>query len=353
MRRVYSPCLIIVAALMLTLTPTAARAERVACVGDSITLGTGTSGGNSYPVVLGRLIGPGHEVKNFGSSARTMIMAPAAGMPYWRAPEFGASKAYLPDVVVIMLGTNDSKTATWKGGSNSYEADARALVAAYQALSGTPRVFLASSPPALTAKSTITDAVISGEMPPILRRVAAAAGAGFIDVNGAFHPEPSKYFGNGDGKDIGDGIHPSNAGAMLIAKTVAQTLKATPALDAGAGDAGGVPPGNASADAPFDVTGAIETPPSPPASPDTGRSFDLAPPAPVDSAADRSQAPAEAPANTAAGASGFHCAYGDLENDRRGARTLFIATIILAAIGRALRIKARAAWPGRPRQESS
>jgi lysophospholipase L1-like esterase len=355
MRRVYRPRLI-VAALMLALTPTAALAERVACVGDSITLGTGTSGGNSYPVVLGRLLGPGQEVKNFGSSARTMIMAPAAGMPYWRAPEFGASKAYLPDVVVIMLGTNDSKTATWKGGSNTYEADSRALVAAYQALSSKPRVFLASSPPALTARSTITDAVISGEMPPILRRVAAAAGTGFIDVNGAFHPEPSKYFGTGDGKDIGDGIHPSNAGAMLIAQTVAQALKAMPALDAAgdvAGDAGGGQPGDASADAHFDVTGPIETPPPHPASPDTGTSFDLAPHAPADGAAERAPAPAEAPANTAAVASGLHCGYGDVESGRSGVRTLLLATIILASIVRALHFKARAAWPGHSRQESS
>ena len=75
--------------------------------------------------------------------------------------------------------------------------------------------------------------MIASEIIPIIRRVAAAAGATVIDVNGAFNPDPKKYFGAGNGTDIGDGIHPNNAGAMAIARAVAARLTES-APDAGA-----------------------------------------------------------------------------------------------------------------------
>jgi lysophospholipase L1-like esterase len=306
-----------------------AQAARVACVGDSITLGEHNSAGNGYPEVLARRL-VGQQVKNFGSSARTLIKAPAAGMPYWQAPEFAASKAFSPDVVIIMLGTNDSKTATWKGGKNSYEADARELVAVYRALASKPRVFFASSPPALVAKSTITDAVISGEMPPILKRVAAETGAGFIDVNGAFAPVPSKYFGKGDGKDIGDGIHPSDAGAALIAETVAQAL-----LAPAAGDAGAV--AEVGEQQPVDAAPS-ETAVVPPAAPESGGPPPAAPapsaPVAVDAAAPQPDVPVMAPAKDEAAAGGFHCTYGSRAQGGAGAIVVALLLLVAAPLAR-------------------
>ena len=49
---------------------------RVACVGNSITFGAGIANRDrdSYPSVLGQMLGRGYEVRNFGFSARTMLM---------------------------------------------------------------------------------------------------------------------------------------------------------------------------------------------------------------------------------------------------------------------------------------
>jgi lysophospholipase L1-like esterase len=209
--------------------PVGVAVTRVACVGDSITVGVGTTGdGNAYPAVLGRLLGAGWEVKNFGSSGRTLMRAPGRGHEaYWDTPSFIASRAYAPDVVVIMLGTNDAKAPNWRGGANAYELDGRALLAAYAtsaARAQPPRLFLALPPPALLASFTISPLVITNAIIPILRRLAAETGAVIIDVNGAFRPSAAPYFGAGDGRDIGDGIHPNDAGAALIAKTVAEAL---------------------------------------------------------------------------------------------------------------------------------
>ena len=51
------------------------RKIRVACVGDSITFGARVEDRkiNSYPAVLGRLLGARYEVRNFGCSGATFM----------------------------------------------------------------------------------------------------------------------------------------------------------------------------------------------------------------------------------------------------------------------------------------
>jgi lysophospholipase L1-like esterase len=225
--------------------PGAEGAVRVACVGDSTTSGSGNSGVNVYTAPLGRLLGATYDVKNFGAAGTTLIKTPGAGSSYWGTPAFKASQAYGPDIVLIMLGTNDSKAANWRGGNNTYEADYRALIAVYAGLPSKPTIYALTPPPLFTMRSTLDPAVVGKDVPAILRRVAADAGIGFIDVQAAFLPDPKKYFGAGDGIDIGDGTHPNAAGADLIAATVARALTDTPDAGAVTADAapGDAPPG--------------------------------------------------------------------------------------------------------------
>jgi acyl-CoA thioesterase-1 len=199
---------------------------RVACVGDSITAGVGTSGGGrTYPAVLRGLLGKGWTVDNFGDSGKTMMKRPGLGhTSYWDTRTFAASQAFAPDRVVIMLGTNDAKTANWHRGGHAYEDDCRAMLAVFAALATRPRIFVALPPPALLASFTIAPLVIANTIVPALRRIAAETGTGLIDVHGAFRPSAARFFGGGDGRDIGDGVHPNDAGAALIAQTVAAAL---------------------------------------------------------------------------------------------------------------------------------
>ena len=100
--------------------PTGPR--RVACIGDSITAGVGSSGRNgSYPALLQGILGAGYAVSNLGASgtklqrpqnASLASSSPTAGLPrvpsYWRSPQFRAFTQSSWDTVVIMLGTNDA-----------------------------------------------------------------------------------------------------------------------------------------------------------------------------------------------------------------------------------------------------
>ena len=86
---------------------------KVACVGDSITYGHGIGNWteNNYPARLQEILGDGYHVANFGHSGRTL--SSDGDKPYTDSKQYQLSLEYNPDIVIIMLGTNDSKSKNW------------------------------------------------------------------------------------------------------------------------------------------------------------------------------------------------------------------------------------------------
>jgi len=84
-------------------------ALKVACVGDSITAGYALAdpARDAYPAQLARLLGADYEVRNFGVSAATLM--DAGNYTYRTRPAHDEALAWKPDVIVIALGTNDTK----------------------------------------------------------------------------------------------------------------------------------------------------------------------------------------------------------------------------------------------------
>ena len=110
----------------------------VACVGDSITAGLfASSPAASYPSVMQNLFGSAVNVQNFGHSGATMMTV--ADQPYQNTAEYtnattfvaGAGASAVVDVV-IMGGTNDSKSYNWMVGNGTraqqFVTDCGALV---------------------------------------------------------------------------------------------------------------------------------------------------------------------------------------------------------------------------------
>lgn len=119
---------------------------KVACVGDSLTEGYTSSGGlkgsTAYPAILQNLLGDAYEVGNFGKTSFTLMKG--TDRSYWNCAEYQNSKAYDADVVIIMLGTNDSKAKYWN--EEQFKKDAVALVESYETLESEPEVIFAASP---------------------------------------------------------------------------------------------------------------------------------------------------------------------------------------------------------------
>ena len=88
---------------------------RIACVGDSITWGytiTHDRLARAWPGVLQKLVGKKYKSEDFGHNGATLLKK--GNLPYWTTPEFKGATKFDPNIVIIMLGTNDTKPQNWK-----------------------------------------------------------------------------------------------------------------------------------------------------------------------------------------------------------------------------------------------
>ena len=117
---------------------------KVACVGDSITYGMSVINWfeNTYPAQLGEMLGDDYHVQNFGFSAKT---AQENNEESYRATKlYEKSKAYQTDIVILMLGSNDSKPYNFTGGKADFKKAMKELIEIYQGLESSPEIILAT-----------------------------------------------------------------------------------------------------------------------------------------------------------------------------------------------------------------
>ncbi len=188
------------------------NAVKVACIGNSITDGHGIDMATQfgYPALLQKKLGDGYWVKNFGVSARTMLNK--GDFPYMKEKAWQDALAFKPDIVVIKLGTNDSKPHNWQYGAE-FKQNLEEMV---KALSPA-KIYLCTPIPAFKPSWEINDSVIVNEIIPIQQEVARKYGLEIIDLHTQF----------ADGADMvrPDGIHPNEKGVERMASIISSTLK--------------------------------------------------------------------------------------------------------------------------------
>ncbi len=187
---------------------------KVACVGDSITEGYGLAwqSKTAYPVVLDSLMGPGYSVLNLGRSATTLRKK--GDFPYWSCKEFYDVFVYQPDIIIIQLGTNDTKTQNWD--APSFAADYQALIDTFKTIQSKPRIYTCLPVPVFHTKWTINDSVMTTGVIPIIEKLAKENNLPVINL----HKKMS-----GQGNNFFDGIHPNKKGAKIMAEVIAPYLK--------------------------------------------------------------------------------------------------------------------------------
>jgi len=194
----------------ITGTLRAAGPIQVACVGDSITQGVGTRdpATGSYPAQLQKLLGPSYAVHNYGVGGRTMLR---------KADPFDHHRALKsqPEVVIIALGTNDSKTGIWSAHKDEFAADYVAMVREFQALPSHPTVWACLPPPAFPGNWSITETIIHDEVIPAIQKAAQITGIKIIDLHTPLLQGAAMF---------PDKVHPNEEGAARIAATVAKAV---------------------------------------------------------------------------------------------------------------------------------
>lgn len=187
---------------------------RVACVGDSITWGAGVEGRetNSYPAQLQKLLGSRFDVRNFGRSGATASRT--GDLPYWTTEEFTKATEFQPDVVILKLGTNDTKPQNWKG-KDAFRKDFRDLLEHFRDLKSKPELWVCQPVPVYDDQWGINaqtlDTVLEG-----VEEACDDRKVPVIDLFDALTGHPEMF---------PDKIHPNAKGAALMARTVYQAIR--------------------------------------------------------------------------------------------------------------------------------
>lgn len=186
---------------------------KVACVGNSITEGARVESDKRYPAVVSRLLGSGYEARNFGLGGRTLLKK--GDYPYWNEKMYQEVLDWAPDIVVIKLGTNDSKPQNWQY-KDEFVADYSAFIHSFKALKSQPTIYVCLPVPVYKTAFDITEAIVKGEVIPLTKEAAKAEKVEVIDLYKAL---------SGHSEMFPDGVHPNEAGTRLMAEAVYKKIK--------------------------------------------------------------------------------------------------------------------------------
>ena len=204
---------IFLVAAIIVLTSCTENVIKIACVGDSITEGYGLAeqSKTSYPVVLDSLLGNKYSVLNCGRSAATLQKK--GNFPFWICKEFSNVFAYNPDIIIVMLGTNDTKTENWNAAN--FEKDYKALIDTFKTISTNPKIYLCLPVPVFKTVWTINDSTVVNGIIPIIKRVAKENDLPVIDMYNSMKDQSKNYI---------EGIHPNEKGAKVMAQIFAREI---------------------------------------------------------------------------------------------------------------------------------
>jgi acyl-CoA thioesterase-1 len=190
------------------------RDIKIACVGDSITEGVGlmNQSRTAYPVMLDSILGPGYTVMNCGRSAATLQKE--GDLSYWDCKEFYDVFAFNPDIIVIKLGTNDTKIQNWN--YERFIKDYQALIDTFNQVPAKPKIFVCLPVPVFKTAWGINDSTLTAAIIPIIKETAAKNNLAVIDLYHQMSDQQANF---------PDDIHPNEKGAKIMAGIIAKEIK--------------------------------------------------------------------------------------------------------------------------------
>ncbi|MBE7088441.1 MAG: hypothetical protein E7370_02835 [Clostridiales bacterium] len=179
---------------------------KIACIGDSITYGANADNSytDSYPAQLQKLYNGAANVMNFGNSGKTIRNS--ADDPYSKTTEYNGAMLFNADIVVLMLGTNDSKTYQVPTTQEMYDAY-RVLIEKLYENNPYVVIYMATCPYAYSTSYQISNKNIEDIVIPAQLQIIEDYELECIDMH-----EFTKNLSN----CYADGIHPTSRGYTYL-----------------------------------------------------------------------------------------------------------------------------------------
>ena len=209
--------LLILAITVFMVSQVGAEKIRVACVGNSITYGAFINDRDkwSYPAQLQTYLGDGYEVRNFGVNGATLLSK--GDNPYIKTREYKQAMEFRPNIVLIKLGTNDSKGQNWQY-KDEFLTEYQAFIDAFRALDTHPRIILLTPLRCFTPENDpINRKIIANDIRPMVEEMAYRNGLEIINMNSVV---PDTW----DPNLMPDHLHPSAKGAGMMALKIYKHL---------------------------------------------------------------------------------------------------------------------------------
>ena len=203
---------------------------RVACVGDSITYGTNSSDPSmqNYPTYLQRMLGYGYYVEKYGAPGHSLIETDTSS--FLKHEYFQKSANAAPDVVIVMLGTNDCRTQHWEDSAyknwqdparkESFLSSGQKLIDAYRKKNPEVQIIFATCPTVPQDSWLGTDWTqrIMRYGNPSIKEIAKKNNCPVIDIFTYSRNHPEMLEG-------GDGLHPQNEQYEILAQGIYELSK--------------------------------------------------------------------------------------------------------------------------------
>lgn len=215
---------------------------KVACIGNSITYGTGLSEEErekmSYPMQLKALlnthfVGKSFDVRNFGVPGSTVLKR--STLSYWNPDvnngQYQAAKDFNPDIVIIKFGTNDAGATNWTGrynGKSLFYENYVEFLNSIKDLTSKPIIYICFPIPLYRDLTTDQSKVLREEVIPLIKQVARKNDVQLIDLHSVFYDGVTRgLIIEKTSDDKVEKVHPTVEGATLIAQEVFKMIKMT------------------------------------------------------------------------------------------------------------------------------
>lgn len=193
---------------------------RIACVGDSLTKGHSWPN-QSYPSYLSQYVSSDYEVGNYGENGISITGYGGS----WNSPSksyikqtfYTNSLAFAPDIIALMLGTNDA--TGWANAEATFLSEYRVLLDAYlEALPAVKIIMMVSPPTVYPNAFGIPNDTIRDYVNPIQRDLADEYDFEVIDLREEF--EETENYASLYLRPNNDNVHFTVAGSQYVAGRV-------------------------------------------------------------------------------------------------------------------------------------